>query len=68
MYFVADEPPAALVDRMARRFERSDGDIAAVLATMFESPEFRASLGDKFKDPVHYVLARRAARATTTRR
>jgi uncharacterized protein (DUF1800 family) len=56
-YFVADEPPPALVDRMAREFERSDGDIAAVLRVVFESPEFAASLRNRFKDPVHYVVS-----------
>jgi uncharacterized protein (DUF1800 family) len=57
VYFVADEPPPALVGRMARTFLSSDGDIAAVLSVLFESPEFRASLGAKFKDPMHYVVS-----------
>ncbi|WP_413743207.1 DUF1800 domain-containing protein [Variovorax paradoxus] len=57
MYFVADDPPPALVDRMAATFGRSDGNIAAVLRSMFESTEFAASLGRKFRDPVHYVMA-----------
>ena len=56
-YFVADAPPPALVERMARRFLDSDGRIAAVLQTMVESPEFNASLGAKFKDPLHYVVS-----------
>jgi len=56
VYFVADEPPPALVDRMSASFLRTEGDIAAVLSTMFESPEFAASLGRKFRDPVHYVI------------
>lgn len=56
VYFVADVPPPALVDRMSATFRRSDGDIAAVLTTMFESPEFPASLGGKFRDPVHYAI------------
>ncbi|MCW1777186.1 DUF1800 domain-containing protein [Pantoea ananatis] len=30
-YFVADDPPPALVEKMARTFQHSDGDIAAVL-------------------------------------
>ena len=33
VYFVADNPPAALVERMAQTFMHSDGDIAAVLHT-----------------------------------
>ncbi len=57
VYFVADEPPAGLVERMANTFLATDGDIAATLATMFGSPEFRASLGAKFKDPMHYVVS-----------
>lgn len=56
-YFVGDEPPPRLVDRMAERFRRSDGDIAAVLDTLFASPEFKASLGHQMKDPVEYVLS-----------
>jgi uncharacterized protein (DUF1800 family) len=56
-YFVSDEPPQELVDRMAARFHRTDGDIAAVLQTMFESPEFAASLRTRYKDPVHYVVS-----------
>jgi uncharacterized protein (DUF1800 family) len=57
VYFVADQPSRALVERMAATFQRSDGDIAATLDTMFRSPEFAASLGGKFRDPVHYTLA-----------
>ena len=56
-YFVADTPAPALIDRMARRFQASDGDIAAVLQTMFESPEFAASLRTRYKDPLHYVVS-----------
>jgi len=57
VYFVADEPPPALVSRMAAVFQSSDGDIAAVMRTMLTSTEFAESLGKKFKDPVHYVVA-----------
>ena len=56
-YFVSDAPPEALVQRMAATFTQSDGDIAQVLKTMFKSPEFKASLGGKFKDPMHYVIS-----------
>jgi uncharacterized protein (DUF1800 family) len=57
VYFVADEPPPALVARMAAVFQSSDGDIAAVLRAMLTSTEFAQSLGAKFKDPVHYVVS-----------
>jgi uncharacterized protein (DUF1800 family) len=57
VYFVSDDPPASLVERMAHAFQRSDGDIAATLDAMFHSPEFKASLGTKFKDPAHYAIS-----------
>ncbi len=57
VYFVSDQPPPVLVERMAAAFGRSDGDIAATLQVLFESPEFAASLGGKFRDPVHYAMA-----------
>ncbi|NII72912.1 uncharacterized protein (DUF1800 family) [Dyella sp. SG562] len=56
-YFVADEPPPALVDKMARTFQRSDGDIAKVLRTMLEAKEFTADSGKKFKDPMQFVVS-----------
>ncbi|MFG6486038.1 DUF1800 domain-containing protein [Roseateles sp. BYS78W] len=56
-YFVADEPPPALVERMAERWQQSDGRISEVLRAMVSSPEFEASLGRKFKDPTHYVVS-----------
>jgi uncharacterized protein (DUF1800 family) len=55
--FVGDTPPPALVVRMAATFTRTQGQIAPVMATMIASPEFKASLGTKFKDPAHYVLS-----------
>jgi uncharacterized protein (DUF1800 family) len=56
-YFVADDPPKPLTDRMAQAFTKTQGDIAAVLETMLKTPEFAASLGTRFKDPVRYVLS-----------
>lgn len=57
VYFVSDTPSPALVENMAQQFLHTDGDIPSVLRTMFEAPEFVASLGSKFKDPVHYVVS-----------
>jgi uncharacterized protein (DUF1800 family) len=56
-YFVADDPPAPLVDAMAQTFRHTHGDIRSVLRTMFDAPEFAASLGKKFKDPMHYLVS-----------
>ena len=61
-YFCCDSPSVELVNAMAATWKRSDGDIAEVLATLFASQEFAASLGRKFKDPVHYAVS--AVRAT----
>ena len=57
LFFVSDDPSVALVEQLASTFRSSDGDIAAVLRELFASAEFRASLGAKFKDPVHYVVS-----------
>jgi uncharacterized protein (DUF1800 family) len=56
-YFVGDTPSPALVERMARTFQRTDGDIPSVLKTMFDSREFDASLGTQFKDPIHFMVS-----------
>ena len=56
-YFVADTPPPALVERMAQTFLHTDGDIAAVLNTLFLAHEFNAALGGKFKDPMRFVVS-----------
>ncbi len=62
--FVSDAPPAALVDKMAKSFRESDGDIRAVLRTLFSSEEFwsPAAVNAKVKTPLEFVAS--AARAT----
>jgi uncharacterized protein (DUF1800 family) len=63
-YFVSDAPPPALVDRMARTWLSNQGDIRAVLKTLFSSGEFMdsAAAGAKFKTPYQFVVS--AARAS----
>ncbi len=63
-YFVADEPPPSLVDRMTARYLATDGDIREVMRTLLASPEFRspAAMTAKFKTPYQYVVS--AARAS----
>ncbi len=57
--FVSDNPPEALVDRMAQTFLKSDGDIREVLHTMFYSPEFwsKAAYRAKIKTPFELVAS-----------
>ncbi|MGB8131170.1 MAG: DUF1800 domain-containing protein [Candidatus Angelobacter sp.] len=64
MRFVSDNPPQALVDRMAEIFLKKDGDIREVLRTMFHSPEFWAAdaYRAKMKTPFEFVAS--AARAS----
>jgi len=63
--FVSDNPPTALVQRMAATFTRTDGDLRSVLKTMFDSPEFfsPASFETKVKSPFEMLVS--AMRATS---
>jgi uncharacterized protein (DUF1800 family) len=69
MRFVSDDPPQALVDRMAQTFLKKDGNIREVLMTMLESPEFWApdAYRAKVKTPLEFVVsAVRASGAEVT--
>ena len=57
--FVSDTPPPALVDRMAQTFLKTDGDMKAVLTTMFHSAEFWAPsvYRAKVKTPIEFVAS-----------
>src|ERR1017187_2268580 len=59
MRFVADDPPETLVNRMAATFLKKDGDLRAVLKTMFDSPEFwsRGAYRAKMKSPLEMVAS-----------
>jgi uncharacterized protein (DUF1800 family) len=59
MRFVADDPPESLVARMAETFQKSDGDIRAVLETMLKSKEFwsEGAYRSKLKSPLEMVAS-----------
>ena len=61
---VSDTPPPDLVDRAARRFRDTDGDLREVTRTILTSPEFLApeALDAKTKTPFEFVVS--ALRAT----
>jgi uncharacterized protein (DUF1800 family) len=61
--FVSDNPPAALVDRMAQTFLKSDGDIREVLRTMIYSPEFWSKEAYRAKIKTPFELVASATRA-----
>ena len=56
--FVSDNPPPALVARMAKTFQKSDGDIREVMRAMIYSPEFwsRETYRAKVKTPYELVV------------
>jgi uncharacterized protein (DUF1800 family) len=69
MRFVSDDPPQALVDRMAQTFLKKGGNIRDVLKTMLDSPEFWApdTYRAKMKTPLEFVVsAVRASGADVT--
>ena len=57
--FVADEPPPQLIDRMAATFTKTDGDLRAVLQTMFASVEFMSegAWQAKIKSPLEMAVS-----------
>jgi uncharacterized protein (DUF1800 family) len=57
--FVSDDPPQSLVDRMARTYMSTGGDISAILRTLFRSPEFWAASDyrSKVKTPLEFVVS-----------
>jgi len=64
--FVADDPPPALVDRMAATYLSTDGDIKAILRTLVQSPEFNSKkyFRNKVKTPMEFLAS--AFRTTAT--
>jgi uncharacterized protein (DUF1800 family) len=64
--FVADDPPPALVDRMAATYLATDGDIKAILRTLVQSPEFNSKkyFLNKVKTPTEFIAS--AFRTTAT--
>jgi len=57
--FVSDDPPEALVERAARTFLKTDGDIRETVRTIVTSPEFfsRAAYRSKVKSPFELVAS-----------
>jgi uncharacterized protein (DUF1800 family) len=57
--FVSDSPPPALVERAAKRFRDSDGDLREVMRTILTSHEFLAAdaVGAKTKTPFEFLTS-----------
>ncbi|WP_198026777.1 DUF1800 domain-containing protein [Polaromonas glacialis] len=56
-FFVADQPPAALVERLAATFMATQGDIRAVMRTLVQSPEFWSADNRLFKTPMDFACS-----------
>jgi uncharacterized protein (DUF1800 family) len=61
-HFIADEPPRALVDRLASRFLETDGDLKEVARALISAPEAWTPDRAKIKRPAEWIVA--ALRAT----
>jgi uncharacterized protein (DUF1800 family) len=60
-HFIADEPPPALVDRLAERFLETDGDLKEVAKSLVTAPEAWAPERAKIKRPGEWLVATRRA-------
>jgi uncharacterized protein (DUF1800 family) len=56
-HFVADDPPATLVDRLAQRFLDTDGDLKEVTAALIAAPESWTPEQAKIKRPGEWIVA-----------
>lgn len=66
--FVADDPPAALVEALTGVFTATGGDVPALMRALVDAPEFAASTWSKVKRPLEFVIsALRVTDAVTER-
>src|SRR5262252_6240804 len=56
-HFVADEPPPALVERLAKRFLATQGDLKEMAKALVAAPEAWEAPRAKFKRPGEWVVA-----------
>lgn len=57
--FVSDNPPASLIDKMAKTFTKTDGDLRAMMKTLIEAPEFWSDTAyrAKIKSPLEMIVS-----------
>ncbi len=60
-FFVADQPPQALVDRLKNHFLQTGGDIRSMMRTLVESPEFWDARNTLIKTPQDFACSALAA-------
>jgi uncharacterized protein (DUF1800 family) len=64
-HFVTDEPPPAAVDRIARVFRESKGDLRAVSLALVDLPDAWSDGARKFRTPQDWLVAVLRAFSTT---
>ncbi len=64
-FFVADEPPRALVDRLAAVYLAGNGDLRGVMRQLVASPEFWDPANELFKTPYDFACSALGASART---
>jgi uncharacterized protein (DUF1800 family) len=55
-HFVADDPPAALIDRLAKRFLTTDGDLKEVTKELVSAPEAWDAPRNKLRRPSEWLI------------
>ena len=56
-HFIADDPPESAVQRVARAFSQSGGDLPAVYKALIDSPEAWRQPVAKYKSPSDYIVS-----------
>jgi uncharacterized protein (DUF1800 family) len=56
-HFVADDPPQALVQRLAETFARTSGDLASIYRELIASPDAWQPAAVKFKSPWDWSIS-----------
>jgi uncharacterized protein (DUF1800 family) len=56
-HFVADDPPPALVDRLAAAYSQSRGDLPTVYRALIAAPEAWSPQSAKFKTPWEWTIS-----------
>jgi uncharacterized protein (DUF1800 family) len=56
-HFVSDNPPDAMVDRLAATYQRSNGDLPTLYRALLDEPEAWNPVSAKFKTPWDWTLS-----------
>jgi uncharacterized protein (DUF1800 family) len=56
-HFIADDPPSAAVEHVAKVFRDSDGNLPAVHAALIDLPQVATQPPPKFKTPHEFVIS-----------